>query len=329
MLIGRGAERERLEALVGDAVAGRSGALLVRGPAGIGKTALVREAVELGRRRGVAVLGARGIEAESDVPFAGLHELLSPVLGLRHDLPEHHRRALEIALGIDAGPAPDAFAVAAALLAFLSATAERHGAVLVVLDDAHWVDAGSLDTLLFVVRRLHAEGVAVVVSARPTPDRGLGDRGLEELALDGLGDDDARALARSAAGDAVSDPACRRIADASRGFPLALVELGRSLAADPERDHAADATPQRPSQVVERVFRDDLERLSPGARRALGVAAADERASRAELLAALEPSGIGAGAHGEAQRAGRVGGAGGPPRVPPPRVQSVGYHGAA
>lgn len=329
-LIGRREEQARIGGLLDGAREGRSGALLVTGPAGIGKTALLRTAGEHARRRGLRTLGARGVEAEAEVAFAGLHELLAPVVALRGELPGHHRRALEVALGIESavGEPPEPFAVAAALLALLGVVAERGDGLLVVLDDVHWFDAGSLEALLFVVRRLHAEGVAVLLSARPAPERGLRERGLDELALEGLGDDDARALVRSATGDRASAPDLRRIAGAARGYPLALVELGRAFADEPDRDRALDAAPQRPSQAVERVFRDDLRRLPSGVRRALLLAAADERATRTELSDAARISDLPRDALDAAERSGLLERDGTGLRFRHPLMQAVAYHGA-
>ena len=146
-----------------DARAGRSGALLLHGEAGIGKTALMRWAI--GQATGMRVLRARGIETESDIPFAGLAELVTPLLDRLDDIPEVQARALRGALALGPATPHDRFTVPAGLLSLLAVAAEEQP-VLVSIDDAQWLDEPSLEAFLFAGRRLGAEGVAMLGSLR-------------------------------------------------------------------------------------------------------------------------------------------------------------------
>src|SRR4051794_7459527 len=156
-LVGREAERARLQALLDGARAGRSGALLLHGEAGIGKTALLRWAIEAAD--GFQVLRAHGMESESDIPYAGLAELVSPLLALLDDLPAVQSGALRGALALAPATPTDRFTVPVALLSLLARAAEERP-LLAVIEDAQWLDEASLEALLFAGRRLGAEGVA-------------------------------------------------------------------------------------------------------------------------------------------------------------------------
>ncbi len=153
-LVDREDERASIDAVLDQARAGASAALLLHGEAGIGKTALLRYAGERARARGMRVIRARGIETESDIPFAGLSELLAPLLadpGL-HVIPDVQARALAAALALADGAPRDRFTVPAAVLSLLAAAAER-APLLVLVDDAQWLDGASLEALLFAARR--------------------------------------------------------------------------------------------------------------------------------------------------------------------------------
>jgi predicted ATPase len=163
MLVGRDPERLAVSRVLADARVGRSGVLGLVGEAGIGKTALLEVARELAG--GMQILCARGIQSEADVPFAGLLELLRPALGALHRVPVPQAAALETALALRPGGAQDRFAVGAATLSLLAAHAEQ-APVLVLIDDAHWLDAPSGAALLFAIRRLLADSVAVLITVR-------------------------------------------------------------------------------------------------------------------------------------------------------------------
>ena len=152
-LVGRGAELERIRALLGD-----GGALLVRGTAGIGKSALLDAAAGIARERGMRVLQVAGVQSEARLPFAGLHALLRPVLAHADALPDPQREALLSAFGMSVDAAPDRFLIALAALELLSETAS-HAPLLLIVEDSHWLDAATADALAFVARRLDDDRV--------------------------------------------------------------------------------------------------------------------------------------------------------------------------
>ena len=184
MLVGRTAEEKQLEALIERSRSGESGVLVLRGEAGIGKTALLEHAVR--RAHGFQVLRVLGVESEAEIAFAGLQQLLRPVTGAFEEIPRHQARALATALGIDDGPAPERLAVSAATLSLLAAAAEERP-VLCLVDDAHWLDHASADALTFVARRLHADGIAMLFAAREPERAVFSAPGIPELRLAGSG----------------------------------------------------------------------------------------------------------------------------------------------
>ena len=190
MLYGRDREQEVLDRHLAQARAGRSSVLVLRGEAGVGKTALLEYVAE--QASGCRVARAAGVESEMELAFAGLHQLCAPLLDRLERLPGPQRDALRTAFGLSAGGAPDRFLVGLAVLSLLADVAEERPLVCLV-DDAQWLDRASAQALAFVARRLLAERVAMVFAVREPDDAGELD-GLPELVVDGLGDDDARAL---------------------------------------------------------------------------------------------------------------------------------------
>src|SRR3954463_7175973 len=197
-LVGREAERARLQALLDGARAGRSGALLLHGEAGIGKAALLRWAIDAAD--GFQVLRAHGMESESDIPYAGLAELVSPLPALLDELPAVQASALRGALALGPAAPTDRFTVPAALLSLLARAAEE-GPLLAVVDDAQWLDDPSLEAFLFAGRRLEQEGVAILAASRAATDAPW----LETVTLGGLRDGDARALLDAEIAPGVAD----------------------------------------------------------------------------------------------------------------------------
>src|SRR3954468_24281477 len=189
-LLDRVAERDVLERLVAGVRAGQSRVVVLRGEAGVGKTALLRYLS--GAADGCRIARAAGVESEMELPFAGLHALCAHMLGRLGHLPAPQRDALSTAFGLSAGPPPDRFLVGLAVLSLLADVTEEHP-LLCIVDDAQWLDRVSAQTLGFVARRLLAERVGLVFSLR---DSGDGDplEGLPELVVEGLGEADARAL---------------------------------------------------------------------------------------------------------------------------------------
>src|SRR5215217_6471437 len=187
-LLGRHAESEELERLIAGVRGGHSRVLVVRGEAGVGKTALLEHLVE--HAAGCRLVRAAGVESEMELAFAGLHGMCAPLLGHLSRLPGPQADALSTAFGLTAGPPPDRFLVGLAVLTLLADIAEGQPLVCVV-DDAQWLDRVSLQTLAFVSRRLLAERLALVFAVRESGDDHVLD-GLPELVIDGLPPNEAR-----------------------------------------------------------------------------------------------------------------------------------------
>ena len=182
MLLGRESECAAIDGLLEAARGSRSGVLVLRGEAGIGKTALLQHA--LARADGMRVLTGAGVEAESELPFAGLHQLLWPVLDRAGELPDVQTAALRGAFGLSAERVEDRFLVSVAVLSLLTAAADEQP-LLCVVDDAHWLDGASAEALVFVARRLQADPIAVLIGARDGDARQFDAHGLPELRLGG------------------------------------------------------------------------------------------------------------------------------------------------
>ena len=223
-LRGRLTECEALDRLRRDALAGRSRAVVLRGDAGVGKTALLRVLSE--RCVGWHVATSFGVESEMELAYSGLHQLCAPLLDRLDKLPAPQREALATIFGIDPGSAPDRFLVALATLTLLAEVAEQQPVVCIV-DDAQWLDRASAQILEFVARRVFAERIAIVCAAR-TP---IGDdvlAGLPELQIGGLGEADARALLLDSVPGPLDPVLFDQIVAESHGNPLALLELPRT-----------------------------------------------------------------------------------------------------
>jgi DNA-binding CsgD family transcriptional regulator len=269
MLLGRGPEVDRIDRALAGARQGRSFALVIRGEPRIGKTALLRyAAAEANEMR---VLSARGVEFEVDVPFAGLHQLLLPALPALDRLAPAGAGALRSALGLGQRVDGDRLLIGAATLALLTAWAETP--LLVLIDDAHWLDRASAETIGFAARRLLADQVALLIAIRDGEPSPLLEAGLEEMALSGLDPASATALLRSAAGGPLAVEVARRLVDATAGNPLALVEMASEVdRVDAVAGHALLPVPIATS--VERAYLRRAVEVSAGARRVLVLVAA-------------------------------------------------------
>jgi AAA ATPase domain len=223
----RTSEREVLDRLLANVRGGQSAVLVMRGEAGIGKTALLRYAAR--QASGFRVAQVTGVEAEMELPFAGIHQLCAPLLDQLDALPQPQQDALAVALGLASGDVPDRFVVGLAVLGLLSAAAEERP-LLCLVEDAHWLDAASGLILGFVARRLLAESLAIVVTVREPSTRHDFD-GVPELPLRGLAEEDARTLLMSAVAGRLDDRVRDRIVAETRGNPLALLDLPRSMSA--------------------------------------------------------------------------------------------------
>jgi DNA-binding CsgD family transcriptional regulator len=225
MLVDRRTECRRLDELLNTVQSGMSQSLVIRGEAGIGKSALLQYLVE--RASTYRVLRAVGVQADADLAFAGLHQLCTPLLDRLDRIPVPQRDALGTAFGLRAGPAPDRFLLGLAVLSLL-AEVEAERPVVCVIDDAQWLDRPSTQTLAFVARRLGAESVALVFALRDPADE-QSFAGLPQLVLGGLRPRDARELLATAIPGPLDEEVCDRVLAETRGNPLALLELPQDL----------------------------------------------------------------------------------------------------
>ncbi len=286
MLVGRDAERFALRRLMADARTGRSGVLALVGEPGIGKTALLGEAAA--SAEGMQLLRARGIESEADVPFAGLLELLRPALGALDRVPEPQAAALERALALRPGDAQDRFAVGAATLSLLAAYAEE-APVLVLIDDAHWLDGPSAAALLFAIRRLLADAVVVLIAVREGHPSLLDGADLPTQRVTGLDLDGTLELLTREAGEAIAGDVAERLYEATAGNPLALLEVA------PEAEGFVAGGTEIPVPVSRRITDAFLDRSAPltvRARRVLTLAAASDGVALPVLARAAEELGL-------------------------------------
>jgi DNA-binding CsgD family transcriptional regulator len=300
MLRGRATEGAILDRMLAGVRAGDSAVLVLRGEAGIGKSALLEYAAE--RAAGCRLLRAAGVESEMELPFAGLHQLCAPLFDGIDGLPEPQRDALDAAFGRRAGARPDRFALALGFLSLISAAAEREP-VVCLIDDAHWLDASSAQALGFVARRIRDTPVGLLLAERDGLERD-DLAGLPSLRLEGLADGDARALLTAAAGTPLDARIRDRIVVETHGNPLALLEMPRGLspAALTGGFHADDSAPL-PSRI-EASFRRRVAALAPETQRLLLVAAAEPIGDATLLWQALAEIGIPVEAASAAQSAG-------------------------
>ena len=293
---GRSSELQALERLVEEARASRSGVLVIRGDRGVGKTTLMRSATD--RASGFRVAQVCGVESEMELPFAGLHQLCTPLLDRLDALPAPQRDALCVALGVAPGAAPDRFLVGLATLTLLAAVAEEQP-LLCLVDDLQWLDGASVQVLAFVARRLLAEPVAIVFAVRePSVAHALS--GLPELRLEGLGHDDALALLETVVPGRLDEHVRERIIAEAQGNPLALLELPKGMSAA----ELAGGFGRPWAGTIEDEFQLRLDPLPAATRRLLQLAAADPVGEPLLLWRAGEHLGIDAGAASAAVDAG-------------------------
>ena len=293
-LRGRRSECAACDALVAAVRQGESRVLVVRGEAGIGKSALL--AYLIGAASDLTVVQAIGVESEMELAFASLHQFCAPMLDRLERLPAPQREALKIVFGLTQGPSPDRFLVGLAVLSLLSETAGERP-LLCVVDDAQWLDRASALTLAFAARRLLAERVGLVFGARVV---GEALRGLPELEVRGLGVEDARALLKSAVRFPLGEQVRDRIVAETGGNPLALLELPRGLTAAQlaggfgllGAQAQSGALPGR----IEESFARRLEALPEETQRLLLLAAAEPAGDPLLVWRAAERLGISAAA---------------------------------
>jgi DNA-binding CsgD family transcriptional regulator len=322
LLIGRDAEIARLRGLV-EPVPGHSQVLTVVGEAGLGKSALIADTARRARSAGMRVLSVSGRETETALGFAGLHQLLRPLLDRVDRLPDRQAGALLGTLGLVKAPSgPGRLLIGIAVLTLLSDVAEETPLLLVV-EDAHWLDRSSLDALAFAASRLDSEQVVLLLGTRgAVPPRGF-DRGFPELQLRPLPDAAAAWLL-----DAQPSPprgrARRQVLDQAAGNPMALIELSKVIAADPAAGRHWELEPLPLTSRLTSVIASRFTTLPADVRRALLIAAIADGANGD--VAAMDLPGLGPDALACAEQLGLVTVDATGVRFSHPLVRSAVYH---
>src|SRR3954468_1416898 len=233
-LLGRAQEQSLLTSIL-DGIGDHGQALVLRGEPGIGKSRLLAVAAQTARERGMTVLTAAGVQSEASLPFAGLHQLLRPVRERAADLPPVQRDALDAAFGLTREVAPERYRIAMVSLDLVSDVA-GDAPLLLVIEDAHWLDQPTADVLAFVARRIESDPIVLLAAARDGYPSALTDAGLPEHRPAGL-DDTTSAALLDAAVPRLPPAARERVLREAAGNPLALLEL-RAVAAHFEDEPA-------------------------------------------------------------------------------------------
>ncbi|MFS0899736.1 ATP-binding protein [Mycolicibacterium litorale] len=299
-LIGRRREQEELARLIDGARKGRSGALVIRGEPGIGKTALVASALRAAT--GMQQISVSGVEYESEVAYSGLQQVCHPLTEYFAGLPPPQRNALLVVFGLREGAAPDRFRIALAVLTLLGEAAQTTP-ILCAIDDAQWVDRASLQVLTFVARRLAADPVAMVFAARSS----IGDTdlaGLPELRLGRLDDHSARELLMRSLPGCLDEQTQNSILAEAAGNPLALLELHRVLTPTQLAGGYGRAHAHLPAERVESIYSKLLPGLPEPTRTLLLIAASEPSEQPRDVWAAAALLGVDVEAAGPAEEAG-------------------------
>ena len=279
-LIGRESEVDALDAVL-ERLPAHGSVLVLRGEPGIGKSTLLGHVRDRAITLGAKTLSAAGVEAEAELAFAALHQLLFPVVGLASRLPDPQRKALDVAFGIGDDTAPDLFGVAMAAFR-LVVEASSSGPLVLLVDDAQWIDRSSAGVLSFIARRLETVPIVMMLAARAGYPTWLEEFRLPTLDLERLSPSSAAVLLDRDAPDLHPITRARVLAEAA-GNPLALVELARYLRTSHSTERLSPA-PATLTARLEHAFAARLRGLPPDTRLALLAAALDSRASMKEVL---------------------------------------------
>jgi DNA-binding CsgD family transcriptional regulator len=297
VFVGRSREFTRLDGLLAGARNGRSGVLVLRGEAGVGKTKLLESIVA--SAPDWRVVRTLGVESEAELAFAALHQICSPSLDWLEQLPVPQRDALGAAFGLTAGTGPERFLVGLATLSLLSAAAEEQP-LICIIDDAQWLDHESAQALAFVARRLVTDPIVMLFATRDRRDELAG---LPEMVVEGLSDEDAGLLLSSVVDEPLSAQVRSQIIAETRGNPLALMELPRGLTPAELAVGFGMPTDLPLSKKIEETFGRRIEQLPPESRRLVLIAAADQVGQAAKVWRAAGILGIGREAAGPAEEA--------------------------
>jgi DNA-binding CsgD family transcriptional regulator len=303
MLVGREAEQRELDSLLESARKERSAVLVLRGAPGIGKTALLDYAQE--QAADMRVLRCVGIESEHELPFAGLHQLVRPCLGLVDRLPAPQAAALNSAFGLSLDGVEDRFLVSLGFLSLLAEVSEQ-AAVLCCVDDAQWLDSPSAEALLFAARRLEAEPIAMLMAVREGELQRFEAPGVPELELQELDDREAEALLTQRLEHRASPEVLTGLLRSAGGNPLALLELPAALSVDQLEGTEPILGPPPVRPAVEETFRARVAALPERTRRLLLLAAADEVGDLPAIRQAGHRLGLEGSDLAEAERGGLV-----------------------
>ena len=300
-LCGRASECETLREIVSAAQSGSSQVLVLRGEAGVGKTALLGQVIELAP--GFPRVEVAGVQSDMELAYAGLQQLCAPLMTHIDGLPEPQREALNVAFGRGVGPTPDRFLVGLAVLSLIAAAANDQP-LLCVIDDAQWLDQVSLQTLAFVARRLVAEPVVMVFAAR---DRGAEVlMGLPVLVIGGLSDIDARGLLDAVVLGRIDERVRDRIVAETRGIPLALLEVPRNVSSAELAGGFGNLGVRRSAGQIEEGYVQRIRALPMDTQKLLLVAAADPAGDAALFLRTAARLGIAVDALAPAEAAGVI-----------------------
>jgi DNA-binding CsgD family transcriptional regulator len=325
VLHGRQSEIRALEARLEDARQGRGGAVVVLGEPGIGKTALLDAVAE--RADGMRAVRTVGLEAESSLPFSALVDLTDGLLDGISALPRPQAEAVEGALALGPSVPGDRFTVCSGFVGLLRHAASQRP-VIAIVDDAQWLDPGSAECVAFAARRLDDAPIALVMAARDTEPHPLRDAGLDELRLQGLASEYARAVLATS-GPELSDEASDAVLAAAAGNPLALVELPAMLTTEQREGTAPVEEPVKPGDTLRRAFERRVAGLPDATRDALLVTAGSFGAAAGPVLAACEGLGIPGDALSAAEAEGILRRSNGAIEFAHPLIRGAVYHGAS
>jgi tetratricopeptide (TPR) repeat protein len=319
VLVGRTTEQRRIDELLARARAGTSAMLVLVGDPGIGKTALLEYAAA--QAPAFHIARTRGVESETELPFVGLGDLCRPFVSLLDRLEPAQADLLRATFGLRDVEGATGFAIGAAALSLFAAAAEEKPLLLLV-DDAHWLDRGSADALAFAVRRFDADAVATLIATRPAEGRPYSRRDLPTLELSGLDEQAARELLTRETGGTLDEPSARAILELAAGNPLALLELPRESAA------IGRPEPVRVGTRLERAFIGRADALPDTTKKALLVAAVSDVPELHILGGALTELGLSLADLEPAESARLVSLGGGTLQLRHPLVRSAIYHAA-
>jgi hypothetical protein len=325
MLIGRSTECGALDRLLEAARDRRSGALVLRGEPGVGKTALLGYAAE--RADGYRVLRGTGVETESELPFAALHQLLARDVGRFERLPEPQAAAIRGAFGLAPAEGADPFLISLGLLSVLADLAEEQP-VLCLVDDAQWVDDPSASALLFAARRIEAEGIVMLFAVREGEERRFDAPGLPSLVVDGLDQQAAHELLDERVGGSLAPAVREQIVAETAGNALALLELPASLTEEQLTGRKPLAQPLPVAAGLEAAYLTRLSRLPEQTQALLLFAAAEDSGELGAILRAAASRDLDGKALEPAERDGLVSVADGRLAFRHPLVRSAIYQGA-